>query len=148
MTDPEFLDAFDSGHLSPAGFHHRDHLRLAWLQVNRLGLEAGSAAVAGGIRRFATAHGQDRLYHETLTRFWVRIVAHASERGDIPPVGRARRSLRAAYPPGPTFAETLEAHPMLLRKDLPLQHWSRETLYGDAAREDWVEPDLAPLPFA
>jgi hypothetical protein len=57
----------------------------------------------------------------------VRIVAHAS------------RS---------TLAETLEAHPMLLHKDLPLQHWSRATLYGDAAREAWIEPDLAPLPFA
>jgi hypothetical protein len=127
MTDQDFLHAFESGHLSPADFHHRDHLRLAWLQVNRLGLEAGAAAVAGGIRRFAEAHGHHRLYHETLTRFWVRIVAHAS------------RS---------TFAETLEAHPMLLGKDLPLTHWSRETLYGDAAREAWIEPDLAPLPFA
>ena len=95
--------------------------------MNRLGLEAGSAAVAGGIRRFAEAHDHHRLYHETLTRFWVRIIAHAS------------RS---------TFAETLEAHPMLLRKDLPLEHWSRETLYGDAARAAWVEPDLTPLPFA
>src|ERR1700716_536210 len=113
MTDQEFLDAFQGGHLSPANFHHRDHLRLAWLEVNSLGLEAGLAAVAGGIRRFATAHGQPPLYPETLTRFWVRIVAHASRN---------------------TFTETLEAHPVLLGKDLPLAHWSRETLYGDAAR--------------
>jgi hypothetical protein len=127
MTDQEFLHAFESGHLSPAEFHHRDHLRLAWLQVNRLGLEAGSAAVARGIRRFADAHGQHRLYHETLTRFWVRVVAHASQ---------------------PTFDATLAHHPMLLRKDLPLTHWSRETLYGDAARSAWVQPDLLPLPFA
>jgi hypothetical protein len=127
MTDQEFLHAFESGHLAPAEFHHRDHLRLAWLEVNLWGLEAGAAAVAGGIRRFATAHGRHQLYHETLTRFWVRIVAHASLA---------------------TFAETLEAHPMLLRKDLPLAHWSRETLYGDAARVAWIEPDLAPLPFA
>ncbi len=127
MTDHEFLHAFDNGRLSPSEFHHRDHLRLAWLQVSRLGLEAGSAAVAGGIRRFAEAHGQHRLYHETLTRFWVRIVAHASQ---------------------PTFGATLARHPMLLRKDLPLAHWSRDTLYGDAARSAWVQPDLMPLPFA
>ena len=127
MTDQEFLHAFESGHLSPADFHHRDHLRLAWVQVDRLGLEGGSAAVSAGIRRFAAAHGLHRLYHETLTRFWVRIVAHASR---------------------PTLAETLESHPMLLRPDLPLAHWSRETLYGDAARAGWVEPDVTPLPFA
>jgi hypothetical protein len=127
MTDQEFLDAFERGQLSTEGFHHRDHLRLAWLQVDRLGLEAGTAAVGAGIRRFAEAHGHHRLYHETLTRFWVRVVAHASQA---------------------TFEETLRRHPMLLRKDLPLKHWSRATLYGDAAREAWVRPDLMALPFA
>jgi hypothetical protein len=127
MTDHEFLHAFESGHLSPADFHHRDHLRLAWIEVRQRGLEAGAAAVSSGIRRFAEAHGHDRLYHETLTRFWVRVVAHASR---------------------PTFAETLDRHPMLLSKDLPLKHWRRETLFADAARQAWVEPDLAPLPFS
>jgi hypothetical protein len=127
MTDQQFLHAFESGHLLPADFHHRDHLRLAWLEVDRRGLEAGTAAVAGGIRRFAEAHGHHRLYHETLTRFWVRIVAHASEQ---------------------TFDATLARHPMLLQKDLPLRHWTSQTLYGDAARDAWIEPDVTPLPFA
>jgi len=126
MTDVEFLDAFESGALSTAQFHHRDHLRLAWLQVDRLGLEGAAAAVSAGIRGFAAEHGLDRLYHETLTRFWVRIVAHAA---------------------APTFEETLNRHPLLLDKGLPLRHWSREVLFGDAARAAWVEPDLAPLPF-
>ena len=126
MTDVEFLDAFESGALSTAQFHHRDHLRLAWLQVDRLGLEGAAAAVSAGIRGFAAEHGLDRLYHETLTRFWVRIVAHAA---------------------APTFEETLTQHPLLLDKGLPLRHWSREVLFGDAARAAWVEPDLAPLPF-
>jgi hypothetical protein len=126
VTDQDFLDAFENGRLSTADFHHRDHLRLAWVQVDKLGLEGGAAAVSAGIRGFAAAHGLDRLYHETLTRFWVRIVAHAAE---------------------PTFEETLERHPLLLHKELPLRHRSRETLFGDAARASWVEPDLAPLPF-
>ena len=125
MTDQEFLHAFESGHLSPAEFHHRDHLRLAWLEVDRLGLEAGAAAVASGIRRFATAHGHHRLCHETLTRFWVRIVAHASRE---------------------TFAATPESHPMLLRKDLPLRHWSPPTLYREEPRVGRIRPHLAPLP--
>ena len=127
MTDQEFLHAFEMGHLSPTEFHHRDHLRLAWLQVQRLGAGAAADVVGAGIRRFAVAHGQDRLYHDTLTRFWVRIVAHASE---------------------PTFEKTLERHPMLLSKELPMRHWSRESLFSDEARAGWVDPDLAPLPFA
>ena len=79
MTDQEFLHAFESGRIPPAEFHHRDHLRLAWVQVRKLGAEQAAGAVAEGIGRFAGAHGQHRLYHETLTRFWVRIVAHCSQ---------------------------------------------------------------------
>ena len=50
------------------------------MQVKELGADEAGAAVADGIRRFAAARGQDRLYHETLTRFWVRIVAHCADR--------------------------------------------------------------------
>jgi len=127
VTDQEFLDAFKAGRISPGEFHHRDHLRLAFLQVQRLGPGPAATAVAEGIRSFAAAHGQQRLYHETLTRFWVRIVAHAS---------------------AATFEKTLERHPQLLDKELPLRHWRRETLFGEPARVGWLEPDLAPLPFS
>lgn len=125
MTDQEFLHAFETGRLAPSDFHHRDHLRLAWLQVQRLGADAAAGSIAEGIRRFAEAHGQSRLYHDTLTRFWVRIVAHVTR---------------------PTFEQTPESFPRLLDKDLPLSHWRRETLFADAARARWVEPDLLPLP--
>jgi hypothetical protein len=126
MNDQEFLDAFEGGTLSTTQFHHRDHLRLAWLQVDRLGPEGAAVAVSAGIRGFAGRHGLDSLYHETLTRFWVRIVAHAAS---------------------PTFDEMLKRHPLLLEKELPFRHWRRDTLFGEAARAAWVEPDLAPLPF-
>ena len=33
------------------------------------------------------------------------------------------------------------------RSDWLLAHWSRERLFSVAARRDWLEPDLAPLPF-
>jgi len=125
MTDLEFLHAFESGRISPADFHHRDHLRLAWVQIGQLGAEGAAAAVASDIRRFAEEHGHHRLYHETLTRFWVRIVAHCAQ---------------------PTFEETLARHPMLLSKELPLHHWNRDTLFSQEARAAWVEPDLLPLP--
>jgi hypothetical protein len=48
VDDEQFLVAFENGALSPAEFHHRDHLRLAWVQVKRLGLAGGADAVAAG----------------------------------------------------------------------------------------------------
>jgi hypothetical protein len=52
-----------------------------------------------------------------------------------------------AHAAGPTLDSTLERHPMLLDKALPLRHWSREALFSDAARAAWAEPDILPLPW-
>lgn len=131
MTDDEFLRAFFTLTLPPSAFHHRDHLRLAWLVVRRHGAAAAEGLVGAGIRRFAEAHGHGGRYHETLTGFWVRLVAHAHAAGaDID-----------------DFDSFLRAYPMLLDSGLPLRHWSRDELFGAAARAAWREPDLVPLPI-
>jgi len=131
MTDDEFLRAFFSLSLPSGEFHHRDHLRLTWLVVRRHGAVDAFRRVSDGIRRFAEAHGQGDRYHETLTTFWVRLIAHAA--GDGTEIDE--------------FEVFVRAYPLLLDRHLPLRHWSREVLYGAAARAAWLEPDLVPLPF-
>jgi hypothetical protein len=130
MTDSEFVAAFLSGTLAPASFHHRDHLRLTWCLVRQSGTAAATATIRDGIRSFATRHGQAEKYHDTMTRFWVRLVGH----------------LIGAHPDITTFDGFLAAFPHLLDKDLPYRHWSRETMQSPAARAAWVEPDLLALP--
>jgi hypothetical protein len=130
VTDDEFVGAFLAGSLPPTQFHHRDHLRLAWLFVRREGMQAAGDAAAAGIRRFAAHHGQAGKYHETMTRFWVRVVGHMT---------RARPDIN-------DFETFLAAFPLLLDKGLPYRHWRRETMDGAAARAGWVEPDLLALP--
>ena len=130
MTDHEFLAAFMDCTLPNDRFHHRDHLRLAWLLVTRLGFEAGSAAVSEGIRRFAAANGHAAKYHETMTQFWVRVVAHTSQ----------------ARPDIADFDSFLEEFPTLLDPSLPFRHWRRETMFSPAARAGWIEPDIRALP--
>jgi hypothetical protein len=131
MTDDEFLRALADGTLPNERFHHRDHLRLAWLLIARDGPEAGGAAVARSIRRFAAAHGHADKYHETLTQFWTRLVGHVT----------------LTWPDIRTFDALLVAFPLLLDSALPLRHWRRETLFGAAARAAWTPPDLLALPF-
>jgi hypothetical protein len=130
MSDDEFVAAFLSGAVPTAAFHHRDHLRLAWCLVRRSGVAAATETITAAIRRFATHHGHPEKYHETLTRFWVRIVDHAI----------------AAQPEIVEFDAFLAAFPPLLDKDLPYQHWSRATMQSLAARTGWVTPDLLALP--
>ena len=63
--DQEFLEAFETCRLAPQLFHHRDHLRLAWIYLQR---DASTAPVriAESIRRYAAYHGQSGKYHETM----------------------------------------------------------------------------------
>lgn len=130
MSDADFVTAFMDGSLPNARFHHRDHLRLVWLLIRREGAEQAMEATTGGIRRFATRHGQAEKYHETMTRFWVRVVGH----------------MMGARPDITEFGAFLAAFPMLLEKDLPYRHWRRETMGSAEARAGWVEPDVLALP--
>ena len=68
---------------------------------------------------------------ETLTAFWVRLVAHAVQ--DDPDID--------------DVDDFLHAYPLLLDGQLPLRHWSRDALFMRAARTSWQEPDLIPLSF-
>jgi len=127
--DDAFVAAFQAGQIANEAFHHRDHLRLAWIQIRRLGLERASEAVTRGINHFASHHGSADRYNDTMTRFWVRVI-----------------SLGISRHPELTFEELLAAEPHLLDKGLPFRHWSRERMGSDAAKERWVEPDLRPIP--
>jgi hypothetical protein len=131
LPDDEFLHAFFGLTLASSEFRHRDHLRLAWLAVQRHGSSAAVEVVAAGIRSFAQHNSHGPLYHDTMTRFWVRLVGHAmSDRPEIV-----------------DFDEFLAAYPLLLDKNIPLRHWSREAMFAPEARAAWQEPDLVALPF-
>jgi hypothetical protein len=128
-ADEQFLAAFEAGKIANQDFHHRDHLRLAWIQIHRLGLDRAADTVAGAIRQFAGRHGHAARYHETMTRFWVRVVA----------MGISRHPMLS-------FDDLLAAEPHLLDKTLPLRHWSRERMGSDEARRQWTEPDIHLMP--
>src|SRR5438309_9410779 len=106
MTDDEFLRSVLDASLPSGAFHHRDHLRLAWLVVRRHGADVAPTIVGHAIRHFAETRGQAVLYHQTMTEFWVRAVArHVHER-----------------PALDEFDRFLEALPALLERHLPLLH--------------------------
>jgi hypothetical protein len=131
MNDREFLRAFHESTLSSEDFRHLGHLRLAWLVLRRHSLEEALPLLSGGIGQYASSKGASGMYNETLTQFWVRIVNHALQ----------------ANPSALEFEQFITTFPILLDKQLPFHHWRRETLGGNRARSDWLEPDLQPLPF-
>jgi flavin reductase len=131
LTDEEFIATFEHGGFAANAFPHRAHLRMAWLYVRHLGPDAAIDRAARGIRNLAEAHGQPTLYHDTLTRAWVYLVAAAD-----------------AVSPSPTFTGFVERNPQLLDKQLLLRHYSPEVLSSAEARAAWVAPDVASIPGA
>lgn len=135
MTDAEFVRAVEEAAAGRARPHfrfgQREHLRLAWIALRRDGPRSGADRTAELLRRLAAAHGEPERYHETLTRFWLTLVAHVQER-------QGREGFDAA----------LFRHPQLLDGRLVARHYSPETLWSERARRVFVEPDLEPLPGA
>jgi len=129
-SDEDFLRAFEDLSFPADLFHHREHIRVAWLYLKSSDARRASERMAEGIRRFANHHGATQKYHHTLTLAWMRLVAAAL----------------VETPEGYGFEEFLAAHPELKDTKLLDRHYSKELLQSAAACEGWVEPDLLPLP--
>ncbi len=126
-----------AGRLAKAQWTHEAHFALALWLLRHREEDTGDAAFRALIMAYneavGTANSDTGGYHHTITR--------ASLRG-------ACAGLAAAGPeaPLPQVLEELMASP-LGRSDWPLAYWSRDVLFGLAARRGWVEPDREPLPF-
>jgi hypothetical protein len=129
-SDEDLLRAFEDLSFPVKLFHHREHLRVAWLYLKSSDATRAAERMAVGIRRFANHHGATQKYHHTLTLAWVRLVAAAL----------------VETPEGCYFEEFLAAHPELRDKNLLAKYYSQELLQSSASREGWVQPDLQPLP--
>jgi hypothetical protein len=125
LTDDEFLSAFETCDLPLSEFRHADHLRLAWLCLHQASPAEAELRVRNGIRRFAERHGVLGIYHDTLTRAWVRLLSTHREQ---------------------SFSEFLTNHECRLNMDLLHRFWTPELLVSEQARNDWVAPDREPLP--
>jgi hypothetical protein len=129
-SDEDFLRAFEDLTFPADQFHHREHMRVAWLYLRSSDATRAGERMCAGIQRFANHHGATRKYHHTLTLFWMRLVAAAV----------------VETPEGCAFEEFLAAHAELCDKNLIAKYYSQGLLQSIAAREGWVEPDLQPLP--
>lgn len=131
MDDDAFLRTFLRGWPGEQRFGHYEHLRAAWLVIERHGPELAAEIVGDRLRQMAIAQGNAPLYNVTLTRFWIRLIAH----------------VRDAKGPLNSIDKAIASAPFLLDKNLPMKHWTRTAMFGPEARIRWVEPDLLALSF-
>jgi hypothetical protein len=126
LADDELLARFEDGSLPDGGFHHEQHVRVAWMFVCRYGMPDALGRFSQALKRFAEAKGAVGLYHETITWAYLLLVAERIARG-----------------PGDTWDRFAAANPDLLtwKPSLLTRYYTAETLRSDLARQVFVMPD-------
>jgi hypothetical protein len=126
MTDAEILTLvhkLEQCQLSPADFHHRDHLAVSAAYLYCGDLESALASLRAALQRFI-AHHRLKGYHETITRFWMEEIDRRLDR---------TRCLAEAVK---------KIQEELGDKNLIYSYYSKQRLGSTQTREEWVEPDL------
>jgi hypothetical protein len=128
MTDAELLAGFVDTSLPKEAFHHKEHVRVAWLFLQRYGMPAALHEFPAALRRFADAKGATTLYHETITWAYLLLIHERQGRwkaADWPVFAAANADLLSWKP---SVLDSL---------------YTPETLWSDFAKRTFVMPDRA-----
>jgi hypothetical protein len=121
------IEAFEAGEEPPGGFHHREHVRVAWYYLQQAPFAQALVRFSNNLRRFAAARGKPGLYHETITTAYLLLI---NERLD----GDDRELSWTAF--AERNADLLTWKPSALDR-----YYRAETLMSDRARRTFVMPD-------
>jgi hypothetical protein len=99
--------------------------------LNEGSLDDATVRMRETLQRFTQHHGVN-VYHETVTRFWMKLLDHlaATHYRDMPLWRRINLIVERWAVTDPVAA-----------------HYSRDVISSRAARESWIDPDRLPLPF-
>ncbi len=133
MTGDEATDAlvlgFEACTLDKAKWTHAAHVTTALAYLREHSRDEATRRMRDNIRKYnASVGGPPTAYHETITLAWIAVIVR----------------FRAEHDRGQPFAELVAAlvdH--CASKDYLLAHYSKELLFSNLARAEWVPPDLA-----
>lgn len=138
----ELVDAFEKATIPASEFSHLAHIAVALSYLETMSQDRALAQMREKIRVFAAHHGASNLYHETLTTFWMKLLAHLDNNYDV---DVARRG--PAKTDSPLYQRINEIVARWGTRAPVDAHYTRELITSQAAREKWIEPDRLPLPF-
>jgi len=126
MTDQEFANAFERCEIAGDNFHHRDHIRLAWVYLREMTLLDALKRFTESLKRFAIHNGVPNLYHETITWAYLLLIHERMERNPT----NDFETFEAANP------DLFAWKPSILDR-----YYDRETLDSDLARRTFLMPN-------
>ena len=122
----EIVQKFEACQYAPEEFTHTHHLTVACWYLCTLDRPEALVRMRSGLKRFIAHYGKQG-YHETITRFWMELLAAYLE--DLP----AEMSL---------VSKVNCAVQRYASKQILFSYYTRERVMSDAAKQDWIAPDL------
>jgi N-formylglutamate deformylase len=121
------MQAFEDGSLPAASFHHADHVKMAFLHLQKYPPLEALSRFSSSLVRFAKANGKPYLYNETITWAFLLLIRER--------LARAGSSQ--------TWAGFSAANPDLLRweDNVLKKYYRQETLASDLAKSVFLFPD-------
>jgi hypothetical protein len=128
MTDQELIEQFEDGTLPIEGFHHREHVRTAFLYLTKYPVLEALQIFSRTLRRFAEARGKPQLYHQTITWAYIFLIQERMARAG------SKQS----------WEEFARDNPDLLvwNDGILTRFYRSETLASELARTVFLLPDL------
>ena len=123
--------AFETATISRDAWGHAEHLIVALYYLERNDIETATNRIRDGIfnllrNGFKVDLTKEMPYHETMTIFWMRTVAAFNVSKN-----------------GTSTLEKVREMIELYDKDYPLKFYTRDLLFSDRARAEFVEPDIS-----
>ena len=126
MDDESLVRAFEAGEVPDGGFHHAEHVRVAWFYVRHHVLPEAIGRFSAGLRHFAERQNKPGLYHATITVAYVLLINE-----------------RMAATPDANWTDFARRNPDLLlwRPSILDRYYTPDTLSSPHARQTFVMPD-------
>jgi len=127
MNESEWMTQFETSALPNHSFHHADHVKMAFLYLQKYAPLEALARFSSDLERFAAANGQPNLYHETITWAFLLLIRERIARSNSPQ----------------TWTEFSETNSDLLRwkNNILKKYYRPETLASELAKRVFLFPD-------
>ena len=127
LSDGEFETQFACGTLNPALFNHEAHLRLAWLHIDKYGIERAIENICNQLASFVSASSLKDKYNKTFTIAAIRAIYHFKLQS------RSKN-----------FNDFILEFPELRYnfKQLVGFHYENNIFYSQHERSEYLEPEL------
>ncbi len=128
---PLSIAEFERFDVDPDCFDHEAHLAIAWRYLDRYDEAVASVRFVAALRALTAHLGAPDKYHETITRFYLELIAE-------------RRHTNG----GKDWNEFRSLNPDLLERGLISRHYSPDRIESDEARVSYLPPDRLPISSA